>query len=1198
MGINSLTNGIKLFNYNIIRRLFTAVFILLLSATGASGDSAFVPNDPYYLYDAVTRSGFPGQWHLKNTAPASFLFTDPSNSNTYTMTNANLSANLTGAWNLGYTGRGVIIGIVDDGVDGANYDLSPNYRADLSKNFSDNATVAGASQGPQKLSDNHGTAVAGVAAARGGNALGGTGAAPYAQIAGLRINIGDATDDDPDVSAQNYRDAYYWQSGVNTATGARVSAAAIRVKNHSYGPSVPFLNEDPDGSLRLAVKRTALNNVIHVWSAGNDRNTGNEDATKQQIISTPYVITIAALGSDGKFADYSSYGANVFVTAPSSRADLTGFGITTTDRTGANYGYNLYSTQNPKGDNTDAFPDTSYTSTFGGTSSSAPLVSGIMALGVQANSNIDVRMAKHVLVRTSDIVDANDSSASSFGGWRTNAAGYRFNPNYGFGNINAGKFVEMLKQVAYVTAQTSYSTGTVAVNAAIPDNNTAGITRSFTLTSAELNQPLESIGVGYTFTHPKRGQLTGFITSPSGMASRLFNSTTHLAADKQDNTSVTNFQWDFLTNAFWGESGIGAWNIGMSDLQAGDTGTWISYLVTLYMGKMVLNNGTKITQTSNVRARSFSMMADTASFENPAGLTLDVEDDVLMSGGELTVNGTVKNDPALSDTEFSLDGGTVGGTGTISFSGGFFNNGGTVSPGNSIGTLTITGNYTQGANGTLRAEVASPVLSDLLAVTGTASLNGTLRTVWTGGSTPDVYTVFGNILTAGGGVTGSFSTLLTNITPTRVFKPRYLTNSVYLVVERDYANAVLSSVLSPDQSAVGSMLTSVANTAAGTTGDLNTVLNAVDNLASYSGVAAALDQIKPKGQGAMFNMGILGASYQAGNVAGRLEELRTGSRGLSLRGVTLAINNIPDPASEWTPAGNQVATATDISALNGLLFSPDQRWGIFAAGNYGTGNKRGDDAYSFRSYGATLGVDYHFTDRFSAGITAGSYRARTDIDDSGSKADMDHTSLGAYGTYKLGGLYAEGHLAYGWNSYDNNRKIIFPGVSRTALSTPKGNQIEGYGGIGQEYIFGKLSALPSVSLQYVKYNVDSYVESGADSLNLRVESQTAESLRSKLGGRLSYAQNYGTFAVKPSVWIFYTHEFGNETTSTTARLAMGGDYCTVTAHASPRRDSYQAGTGISAVGPAGISVYLNYNAHFDFNNYQDHSVGAGFRWEF
>lgn len=44
-------------------------------------------------------------------------------------------------------------------------------------------------------------------------------------------------------------------------------------------------------------------------------------------------------------------------------------------------------------------------------------------------------MAKHVLVKTSDRVDPDD--ASSTGKWLKNGAGNWFNPNYGFGNINA-----------------------------------------------------------------------------------------------------------------------------------------------------------------------------------------------------------------------------------------------------------------------------------------------------------------------------------------------------------------------------------------------------------------------------------------------------------------------------------------------------------------------------------------------------------------------------------------------------------------------------------------------------------------------------------------------------------------------------------------------------------------------------------------
>ena len=62
-------------------------------------------------------------------------------------------------------------------------------------------------------------------------------------------------------------------------------------------------------------------------------------------------------------------------------------------------------------------------------------------------------------------------------------------------------------------------------------------------------------------------------------------------------------------------------------------------------------------------------------------------------------------------------------------------NSGTVSPGNSPGTLTVNGNYTQNADGTLRIEVAgrSPGQFDLLTVSGHASLAGRLQLVRVGG---------------------------------------------------------------------------------------------------------------------------------------------------------------------------------------------------------------------------------------------------------------------------------------------------------------------------------------------------------------------------------------------------------------------------------------------------------------------------------
>jgi hypothetical protein len=66
------------------------------------------------------------------------------------------------------------------------------------------------------------------------------------------------------------------------------------------------------------------------------------------------------------------------------------------------------------------------------------------------------------------------------------------------------------------------------------------------------------------------------------------------------------------------------------------------------------------------------------------------------------------------------------GTGTIS--GAVLNTGGMVKPGDTPGTLTINGNYTQGSGGTLTIELGGSAAGNysVLDVTGRASLQGTV----------------------------------------------------------------------------------------------------------------------------------------------------------------------------------------------------------------------------------------------------------------------------------------------------------------------------------------------------------------------------------------------------------------------------------------------------------------------------------------
>jgi len=117
------------------------------------------------------------------------------------------------------------------------------------------------------------------------------------------------------------------------------------------------------------------------------------------------------------------------------------------------------------------------------------------------------------------------------------------------------------------------------------------------------------------------------------------------------------------------------------------------------------------------------------------------------------VNGRV-NVNGIGTTSVSVfSGGTLGGTGTIV---GNVDNDGTLAPGNSIGTLTIQGNYVHTANAVLEIEFDALGGIDLLNVTGTATINGgTVRFISLGGAEG----MGGTFLNADGGVTGTFATV-------------------------------------------------------------------------------------------------------------------------------------------------------------------------------------------------------------------------------------------------------------------------------------------------------------------------------------------------------------------------------------------------------------------------------------------------------
>ena len=1202
---------------------------------------AFVPTtekDPYFFPFTSGGKDYPGQWHLINKAPPSEV-------------NAGLSAGLEKAWNigggLGYTGRGVVIGIVDDGVEGTHEDLKDNYRADLSKNFSQDADLAARAQGPVQPGDNHGTAVAGVAAARGGNGIGGTGAAPFAAIAGLRIRMGDSLPGDPAITYEDYFAAYLWKSGLNSSTLAIESKPVIHIKNHSYGPDVPFA-EGPD-RIKEILKATSENGVVHVFSAGNARNRAAEtkkvsceDANKDFTITSPYVMAVAALGSDGTYAYYSSYGANVFITAPSSSYSNY-LGITTTDRTGADRGYNKYdAAKNPNGDSRDTFPDNNYTSTFGGTSSSAPLVSGIMALGKEANPLMSIRMAKHALSlpTVTDKVDASNAE------WILNKgvdAQRNFNPNYGFGLIQADKFVGKIAEVAYVTKEQTVDIDARKVNEAIPDNDpTGGLSKTFTLNPA---LPIESIEVGLQFSHERRGDLRAYLISPDGTESRLFNDTSVTIAnpDHQDNEAVTEFDWTFLTNAFWGEQQNGTWTLKLVDVAANNTGTWLQYGLRFHLGKMELQkDGPVDFGANNIEAESLTMTKyDNAAYKVNNGYTFTVRDGLTLKKGTLEVNGTFdlggaydsvldgkltgsgvfyKSGPGILTINGDASGfsgttdigngrlimgsggvlggnmeiraaGVLSGTGKV---GTIFANKGSVEPGNSIGTLTVAGNYTQNAEGTLAIEVASATSNDILAVTGVADLNGLLKTVWQGSGVPKPNTRFASFLTAAK-VIGRFSSLSTYINPTLKFTPQYTADEkeVYLLTERDYTNSSLRSSLNANQRAVSDMLAPLANSA---TGDLDAVLSKIDALTTDSQVAVAFSALAPINGAAHTTMSSRAAVFQSGNVAGRLDDLRAGIQGVSFSGLEIFDGN-----RRHDPDRLPIILAANGDDLRGMLIADaDPRWGVFAKGSIILGDQKDtpeQKGYNYRNSGVTMGMDYRFSSRAVAGVLFGYNYSKSFIDDAGSTVKMEGYTAGIYGSLYGDALYGDAQVSWGWNRYDNTRRIVFPGLDRTANANPSGDQLSAYGGTGYDFKRGKWVLGPTLSLQYIRLSVGDYTETGADSLNLHVDRRSVESLLGSAGGRLAWRWEGDGIKLFPRLWAAWRHEFASPDQTTLASLAQTGSAFAVTAPG--LENNYAAaGTGVSLQWKERTTWFLNYELQFGQHDFWAQAVNAGVRFLF
>jgi subtilisin-like proprotein convertase family protein len=462
---------------------------------------------------------FADQWHLQNTGQAGGT--------------PGQDVNIAAVWKSGFLGSGVVIGIVDDGLQYTHPDLAPNYVAAVSYDFNaDDADPGPNITGSCDVNaDCHGTSVAGVAAARDDGSACGVGAAFRAGVAGLRLIAGPATDAD-EAAALTYK--------YNT----------IHIFNNSWGPEDDADRLEGPGTLARAALEDGVTNgrsglgTIYMWAAGNGLDQ-NDNVNYDGYANSRFTIAAGAVDNNGVQSWYSEPGAAMLVTAPSDGGTV---GITTTDLLGKN-GYN--------GDDC--------TNNFGGTSSATPLVSGIVALVLEANPNLTWRDVQHILVETAVQNDPGDAD------WTKNGAGYHINHKYGFGRIDALAAVATAQAWVNVPPATRVSSDVMAVNQAIPDNSQKGVDSTITISD---NVRIEHVEVVFNATHPWRGDLEVILTSPAGTRSVL--------AEKHGDAANNYRDWTFMSVRHWGETSAGAWKLHVADRANADEGTFDSWMLILH----------------------------------------------------------------------------------------------------------------------------------------------------------------------------------------------------------------------------------------------------------------------------------------------------------------------------------------------------------------------------------------------------------------------------------------------------------------------------------------------------------------------------------------------------------------------------------------------------------------------------------------
>lgn len=480
----------------------------------------------------------------------------------------------------------------------------------------------------------------------------------------------------------------------------------------------------------------------------------------------------------------------------------------------------------------------------------------------------------------------------------------------------------------------------------------------------------------------------------------------------------------------------------------------------------------------------------------------DLSGTTYVQAGTLSVNGSLANATVEVDA-----GGTLGGNGTVGAT--TVRGGGSIAPGNSIGTLRVNGNFVQQTGSTYVVELDG-TSSDRIVVSGAATVQAGagLTAVNDGNSGGASASLFKagtryTVLSATGGLTGTYTLNQTPLTAFLGVADSYDANNAYLTVvrTRDPADAAAT----PNQGA----------TAGGSAGSVvsDVLLNsptdaaARDTLDRLSGAALA------SAKGAM----VYDSRYSRDLAIDRLRNAFC----------TVGARDAKDERGGSCGNGDAASRV-----------AWGQAWGGWGHTN-GNGNAGGIDR---DSAGFVVGMDVPVGSWRVGGLTGYSH-GRYRVDEQNARTQSDDFHLGVYGGTQWGALALRLGGVYTFHDVNSGRDVNVAGVGGRMKADYQGNTTQAFGELGYQLKAGPVALEPFVNLAYVNLHTNAFDERGGVAALSSRSDDTSTSF-STLGLRASSDLRLGKVEATVRGLVGWRRAHGDVTP--TSRVSFnGGDTFTV-----------------------------------------------------